>query len=470
MRVEFSKAIEPNREPVSQRSILIVEDEALFARAVAKSLKIAGYDSIIATSLAAAREKLTSGALNLILLDLRLPDGGGLELLAELRATANDLPVIVVTAFGEVSDAVRAMKLGASDYLKKPVDLNELLIVVGKVMQTQELRSQLDYSRERGRVEPPVLLGESSAIVQLRSQIKHLATLGNGGAAPQPTVLILGETGTGKDVAARLLHASSPRAAAPFVHVDCAALPRELIESELFGHEKGAYTSAHGARTGLIEAAENGTLYLDEIGELPLDLQAKLLNVIERRKTRRLGSVREHHVHARFIASTNRDLPRMSAAGSFRPDLYYRLNVIAMTMPPLHGRGADILLLAQHYAAQVCRRYGLPQAEFEAEALRAMETYLWPGNVRELRHLVERAVLLSHGNPITQHDLALENEPQSPRHSFPIGGMTLDSAERMLIEQALKACDGNVSEAARQLGVSRMTLRYRISRHGLTES
>jgi two-component system response regulator AtoC len=470
MKVEFSKAIEQNRESTSEKRILIIEDEALFARAVAKSLKNAGHDCIVATSLAGGREKIASATPHLVLLDLRLPDGSGLELLAELRAAANDLPVIVVTAFGEVADAVRAMKLGAADYLKKPVDLHELLIAVGKVMQTQQLRSQLDYSRERDRIEPPLLLGESSAIVQVRSQIKHLAALGNGGNAPQPTVLILGETGTGKDVAARLLHASGPRASSPFVHVDCAALPRELIESELFGHEKGAYTSAHGARTGLIEAAENGTLYLDEIGELPLELQAKLLNVIERRKTRRLGSVREHPVNARFVASTHRDLPKLIAAGNFRPDLYYRLNVVAITMPPLRERSTDILMLARHYAAQVCRRYGLPQAEFEAEALHALQRYGWPGNVRELKHLVERAVLLCRGQPITRHELALDDEAQAPRDALAIDGMTLDAAERMLIEQALKSCGNNVSEAARRLGVSRMTLRYRIGKHGLTES
>ncbi|MGH8717677.1 MAG: sigma-54-dependent transcriptional regulator, partial [Burkholderiales bacterium] len=394
------------------------------------------------------------------------PDGSGLELLAELRASANDVPVIVVTAFGEIADAVRAMKLGAADYLKKPVDLNELLIAVGKVMQTQELRSQLDYSRERGRIEPPLLLGESSAIVEIRNQIKHLATLSNGGNAPQPTVLILGETGTGKDVAARLLHASGPRASAPFVHVDCAALPRELIESELFGHEKGAYTSAHGARTGLIEAAENGTLYLDEIGELPLDLQAKLLNVIERRKTRRLGSVREHPVNARFVASTNRDLPKLTAVGSFRPDLYYRLNVVAITMPPLRQGSADVSMLARYYAAQVCRRYGLPEAEFEGEALDAMKRYFWPGNVRELKHLVERAVLLCHDKPIEANDLALSPLPAATGNHLALAGMTLESAERALIEHALKSCANNVSQAARRLGVSRMTLRYRMGKYG----
>ncbi|MGH8770457.1 MAG: sigma 54-interacting transcriptional regulator, partial [Burkholderiales bacterium] len=210
-------------------------------------------------------------------------------------------------------------------------------------------------------------------------------------------------------------------------------------------------------------------VYLDEIGELPLDLQAKLLNVIERRKTRRLGSVREHSVNARFIASTNRDLPRLTAEGSFRPDLYYRLNVVAITMPPLHQRSEDVSMLARYYTAQVCRRYGLPQVEFDLEALTAMKRYSWPGNVRELKHLVERAVLLCRGQRITQRDLALNDEAQPSRDAAPFDGMTLDSAERLLIEQALKLCGNNVSEAARRLGVSRMTLRYRIAKHGLGE-
>jgi DNA-binding NtrC family response regulator len=377
--------------------------------------------------------------------------------------------VIVLTAYGEISDAVHAMKLGAADYLKKPVDLDELLLAVDKVLQTSRLRYQLDYSRERDShaVEGAQLLGDSPAMQRVREQIRLLAELAGEGAEPPPTVLILGETGSGKDVAARLLHLLSPRSARPFVQVDCASLPRDLIEAELFGHEKGAFTSAHGARAGLIEAAEDGTLFLDEIGELPLELQAKLLNVIERRKTRRIGSVVERPFAARIIAGTNRQLPEMIAQGQFRADLYYRLNVVTLNMPSLRERGEDVVLLARHFAVQMSRRYGLPDPSFSDDALNALRAYPWPGNVRELKHLVERAVLLSRGGAINVPDLGLSQAPAPPTGDQPLQGLTLEAAERLLIERALLDTSGNVSEAARRLGVSRMTLRYRMEKYAL---
>ncbi|HMJ49828.1 MAG TPA: sigma-54 dependent transcriptional regulator, partial [Burkholderiales bacterium] len=307
----------PAKEFQGAPRVLIIEDESLFGRAVKKRLEKAGHECVVAATLAEGRELARNSAPELVLLDLRLPDGNGLDLLTELRAAGESRqpPVIVLTAYGEISDAVHAMKLGAADYLKKPVDLDELLLAVDKVLQTSRLRHQLDYSRERDShaVEGTQLLGDSPAMQRVREQILRLAELAGEGTEPPPTVLILGETGSGKDVAARRLHLLSPRKARPFVQVDCASLPRDLIEAELFGHEKGAFTSAHGARSGLIEAAEDGTLFLDEIGELPLDLQAKLLNVIERRKTRRIGSVVERPFAARIIAGTNRQLPQMIA-------------------------------------------------------------------------------------------------------------------------------------------------------------
>jgi two-component system response regulator AtoC len=253
------------------------------------------------------------------------------------------------------------------------------------------------------------------------------------------------------------------------VQIDCASLPRELIEAELFGHEKGAYTGAQGARAGLLEAAEGGTAFLDEIGELPLDMQAKLLNVIERRVVRRVGSVRERPIAARFVAGTNRDLPAMIAAGQFRADLYYRLNVVTLTMPPLRERGNDVTLLARHFAAQTARRYALDEPGFDPVALSALQRYHWPGNVRELKHLIERAVLLCQGRDIGAADLGLPSAATAGADAaaVPFASMTLDEAERWLIERTLDRVRGNVSEAARRLGVSRMTLRYRIEKHGL---
>jgi DNA-binding NtrC family response regulator len=311
-----------------------------------------------------------------------------------------------------------------------------------------------------------VLIGVSEAAQTLRAQIARIAALGHEGAAP--TVLILGETGTGKDLAARLLHHASPRAAQPFVHVDCAALPRDLIEAELFGHVKGAFTSAVAERTGLIEAAENGVVFLDEIGELPLDLQAKLLAVLERRNLRRVGSSQERRVNAWFVAATNRDVEKMVAEGGLRPDFYYRLNVLGLRLPPLRERREDVPVIAEHCAGQLARRYGLPGYALDASAQQALAAYEWPGNVRELRHVMERALLLAGGGIISAAMLMLSPASNQPLVSAPdLYGMTLEAAERLLIAQALQRTGNNVSEAARQLGITRMAMRYRMKQHGL---
>ncbi len=449
--------------------VLLVEDEALFARAVIKRLDQAGYECERAETLASGRAASLQFAPDLLLLDMRLPDGSGMDLLAEM--SARGVPVIVMTAYGEVSDAVNAMKQGAIDYLKKPVDLDELLLVVERAERSVNLRSQLDYSRQRDShaSEGVEFLGESDVMRAVRIQVERIARLLPVVEGAAPTVLISGETGTGKDVAARLLHQHSLSREQPFVHVDCASLPAELIESELFGHEKGAFTSAQGSRCGLIEAAENGTLFLDEIGELPLTLQAKLLNVLERRMVRRLGSTRERPVAARFVAATSRDLQQMVAEGRFRSDLYYRLNVLGIAMPPLRSRGEDVLLLARHFVAQTERRYGLPRQNFTNDALQAMRDYSWPGNVRELKHQVARAAMLSHDGRIAPADLALPVAAVTPAAALetPVGSMLLDAAEKALIENALQQSHGNVSQAARLLGVTRMTIRYRMEKHGL---
>lgn len=449
--------------------VLLVEDEELFARAVAKRLQQSGYTCERAMSLTEARSVFNRFMPDLVLLDMRLPDGNGLDLLAEW--VGRGVAIIIMTAYGEVSDAVSAIKQGAVDYLKKPIDLDELLLVVEKAERAANLKSQLDYSRQRDShaAESIDFLGESPVMHAVRRQIERIAQLLPVAEAVAPTVLIIGETGTGKDVAARLLHHLCAHGDRPFVHVDCASLPSELIESELFGHEKGAFTSAQGSRCGLIEAAEDGTLFLDELGELPLPLQAKLLNVLERRVVRRLGSTKERPVAARFVAATNRDLQKLVSEGRFRADLYYRLNVLNVEMPPLRDRGDDVLLLARFFAAQTERRYGLPRSSFTEEAISALRDYHWPGNVRELRHQVSRAVMLSADGMVTAEALALPaaSSPDNPSPSMMSASVTLDQAEKTLIENALKQTSGNVSEAARLLGITRMTIRYRMEKHGL---
>lgn len=451
--------------------VLIVDDEELLAKSIAKRLTRDGHECFIAKSLMSARNLPEGFAPELVLLDLRLPDGSGLELLNDGNRAWRGSPVIVMSAFGELGDAVDAMKQGAADYLKKPLDLDELMMVIDKVMAKQDLQHRLVYSRSREHhtLEDVDFIGRSAAMLRVREQLARLARLATSSQSPAPTALILGETGTGKDLAARLLHLWGPSRERPFVQVDCASLPRELIEAELFGNEKGAYTNAHTARAGLIEAAENGTLFLDEIGELPSELQAKLLHVIERRQVRRLGATVERPVFARFVAGTNRDLPKIVAEGGFRSDLYFRLNVVSVTLPPLRDREEDFLLLAEHYAAQTARRYALPKPSFSDQAIKAMRTYSWPGNVRELKHLVERAVLLSDGRRIDFPDLNLLVAQRQGPDAAALRGLTWGEAERLLLEQALRETNRNVSEAARRLGISRMAMRYRMQRYQLTE-
>ncbi len=454
--------------PLLKKTVLIVEDETVFASAVRKKLTYSGYQSDVAGNLALAREKIKHSPPDLILLDMRLPDGSGLDLLSEMSSEHDGAcPVLVMSAYGEIEDAVSAMKSGAADYLKKPVDLDELMMMVERTLERDALSQKLTYSskREQHAHEEVAFLGKSDAIDAIRGQVERLENLTLNSESIPPTVLILGETGTGKDVVARLLHAGSARSQRPFVHVDCASLPGDLIEAELFGHEKGAFTSAHVERTGLIEAAEDGVLFMDEIGELPMGLQSKLLAVLERRTLRKVGATRERAVAAWIVAATNRNIEELVRQGEFRSDLYYRLNVLSISISPLRERGDDVMLLARHFVAQSAKRYGINSIGISREAEQAMRSYHWPGNVRELKHVIERAVLLNGEGELSAGALALRgNRPASTTLDE---GLTLDGAELILIKRALEKSNGNVSKAARELGITRMALRYRIKKHRL---
>lgn len=456
--------------------VLLIEDESLFAKSVLRRLEREGYRVTVRDTVETGRESLLSDPPDILLLDVRLSDGNGLDLLREIRGRETDeaLPVIVVTAYGELEDAVSAMKLGATDYLKKPVDLDELILVLSKVIQTHQMSRQLDYFqvREIHGNEPAKMIGRSQAMQRLRQQMEHIAGLVDKSRHDHPVILISGETGTGKDVMARFYHELGKWRNRPYVHVDCAALPSELIEAELFGYERGAFTNAYQTKPGLIEVAEDGTLFLDEVGELPLELQAKLLNVLERRQVRRLGSIREHTVNAHVVAATNRDLNRMVAEGRFRSDLYFRLNVLTIHVPPLRDRVEDITPLAQHFVETVSRRYGLQPPSFSDDALELMQAYHWPGNVRELQHVVERAVMLSNQGVIMPEQLMLQPPPLSTAPERDNGlselsGMTLEQVEKVLLDKALQRTGGNVSRAARELGLTRMAMRYRMEKYGL---
>ncbi|MGF1645268.1 MAG: sigma-54-dependent transcriptional regulator [Thiotrichales bacterium] len=453
-------------------NILLIEDELVFAKAVCRRLEAAGYRCTHVATLAGAWQRLRLETPDLILLDMRLPDGGGLEFLQRLREDENRaVAVVVMTAYGEIEDAVAAMKLGALDYLKKPLDLNELLLVIERAARQSAANRRLEYSRQReARAGAAVeMLGESPSLRAARERLEQVAMLADRAGDP-PTVLLLGETGIGKDLAARLLHHHSRRRERPFVHVDCATLPRELIEAELFGHERGAYTGAQTQRVGLVEAAEDGVLFLDEICELPLELQTKLLALLERRVYRRLGGTLEQRTTAWIVAATNRPVDQMVASGSLRADLYYRLRVLTLRLPALRERRDDIALLARHFLERTARRFGLATPRLTPECIAALQRYDWPGNVRELVHVIERAVLLG-GDTLSVVDLGLGDTTfaPTPANAEPpdSAASTLDAAEAALIRRALERHSGNVSAAARELGITRMTLRYRIEKHAI---
>lgn len=460
-------------------NVLLVEDETLFAKSVLRRLEKEGYQGFIVSTIAEAHRSLKTVLPDLLLLDIRLPDGSGLDLLASFSTAENAslklLPVIVMTAYGELDDAVSAMKLGATDYLKKPVDLDDLILTISKVLATQQLKQQLTYShlRDRQALDTVEMIGVSQAAQDVRHHLARIAQLVAKSTDSHPVMLIRGETGTGKDVAARLYHQLGDWHMKPFVHVDCASLPSELIEAELFGYERGAFTNAHQAKVGLIEVAESGTLFLDEVGELPLALQAKLLNVIERRVVRRLGATREYPVLAHFVAATNRNLADMVAEGLFRSDLYFRLNVLELELPPLRQRNQDIPLLATHFIEKIARRYGLKTPELLDDALQALLFYSWPGNIRELQHVLERAVMLCRNDQIKVDGLILKenstllSEKLTSSVSNQLEHMTLDEVEKHLIEQALERTASNVSRAARELGLTRMAMRYRMDKYKL---
>ena len=411
--------------------ILIVEDEEVFARALRKHLEKKKFRCTVCDHIAGVEAAMTREWPQLILCDIRLPDGSGLDLLEKLAAAATPSPpVIVMSAYGDMDDVILALRAGAGDYLKKPFPLEELDLRIGKVLQHKQLQRSLDYSRARARKPQkagkdggtvPGMIGNSMALQQLQEQLQQIAGIACKSEIP-PTVLLTGETGTGKNLAARVLHAMSARANKPFVQIDCASLPADIIEAELFGHTKGAFTDAHASRTGLIEAAEDGVVFMDEIGELPLPLQAKLLAVLDRRMLRRVGTSNEIPVNAWFIAASNRDLQAMTtgANNTFRPDLYYRLNVLSVKLPPLRERTEDIELLARHFAGAACQRYGL-KAEITEDATAAIKTWHWPGNIRELVHSIERAVLLGHGT-VSADNLPAVTKPETAGNSKKSGG------------------------------------------------
>jgi two-component system, NtrC family, response regulator AtoC len=446
--------------------VLVLEDDELLRRIVVERLSREGYEVVGVGTLAAARELIARRPPDMALLDVMLPDGRGPELLAEL-VRETEAACVMMTAHATVADAVAALQLGARDYLEKPFSLDRLTASVAAALEVGALRREVRELRRQSVGASAGIIGSSPAMRRLLDLVERLAP------ADTTTVLIQGETGTGKGVIAQAIHRLSPRAGGPFITVTCSALAETLMESELFGHEKGAFTDARTMKRGLVEVAERGTLFLDEIGELGLRVQGKLLQFIEERTFRRLGSTRDMRVDARIVAATNRDLEVEVREGRFREDLYYRLRVVPLLLPPLRDRPQDIAPLVKLFIDRFNREFSKRVRGAEPEALALLERYPWPGNVRELRNVVERSVLLSDDALLQVGDLPPEVGQPRPAEKAPMvelgpDGLDMDTLERTLLERALQRAGGNRTAAGELLGMSRHQIRNRLKKYGLT--
>ena len=443
--------------------IVIVEDEDKLRRVLELQLESAGFEVEQAGSAETALPMIDRA--DLVLTDLRLPGMDGLELLSLIRRQNSRTPVVVMTAFGTIENAVEAMKIGASDFLLKPFSLDHLTTVVEKALEVRALRDENLKLREQlgWRYEFDNIVGHSAVMQEIFADIMRVAP-------SRATVLLAGESGVGKDLIARAIHYHSPRRDRPFVKINCSAIPENLMESELFGFEKGAFTGAMVAKPGKFEQADTGTVFLDEIGDVPAVTQVKLLRVLQERELERLGSNKTRHIDVRVLAATNQDLRAALEQGTFREDLYYRLNVVPMNIPALRERKEDIPALAQHFVQKLARDSGSRVESITDAAIEKLLGYHWPGNVRELENVIERSLVLCTGTKLDAGDIRMDLAPRSRTPvatGFLPDGMTLDDYEQSLIREALRRADGNKSQAARLLGLTRNTLRYRLTQMGL---
>jgi DNA-binding NtrC family response regulator len=458
--------VTPER-PLESR-LLVVEDEPDQRRLLAELLAAEGYAVAAAGSVVAAVAELERSPVDLVVADWKLPDGDGGEILATVRQRFPETAFVVVTAYGTIARAVEAIRAGADDYLAKPFERQALLLAVGRTLERRRLsdenRRLAEEIGERDRLVD--LIGRAPSMQTLYTRVEKLA-------ATRATVLLTGESGTGKELAARALHRLSERRDRGFVAVNCAAVPEGLLESEFFGVERGAFTGADRTRPGKFELASGGTLFLDEIGELPLTLQPKLLRALQESRITRVGGARELPVDVRLIAASNRDLGAEVAAGRFRQDLYYRLHVVPLELPPLRARREDVPLLAEHFAARAARRHGVARSALPPAVMRRLIEYAWPGNVRELANVVERLVLLAEGGRVREEDLPEEVRGEGPARGaggglrLPAGGLAWDALERDLLAQALELAAGNRARAARLLELPYKAFLYRLDKHGL---
>jgi DNA-binding NtrC family response regulator len=459
--------------------LLLVEDKNELRAMLRKALERAGYAVEEAPDGAAAIQKIRARRYLLVITDLKLPGASGLEVLRATKSADATIPVLVLTAFGSVEEAVTAMKDGAFDFLQKPVDLDHLKLLVQRAAQQQELLRENLLLREEysARYGFPRIVGEHASIREVSQQIQRVA-------GTDSTVLLLGESGTGKELFARAVHHLSPRRQQPFVALNCAAIPEGLVENELFGHEKGAFTGAGARKVGKMDLAHRGTLFLDEIGELPLAIQAKLLRVLEERQFERVGGTQSIEVDVRIVVATNRNLRNLIEEKLFREDLYFRIAAVPLTIPPLRERGTDVLLLAQTFLEKFSREFAKPGLKLSTEASERLSSYRWPGNVRELQNTLERAVILADGLIIPADGLQLP-AARPDVESLPAGmlpetfswegsleeitGRAVTHIERVVLESALRECKWNKTRAAVKLGVSPKTLLAKMRSAGLEE-
>ena len=447
-----------------KKRILVVEDEEKLRRVVELQLVSAGFDVDKAPT-AEEGLKLAERA-DLVLTDLKLPNMSGLDMLGAIRQQNGQVPVIMMTAFGSVETAVEAMKAGATDFLLKPFSLDHLMQVVNKALEVRALRDENRQLKEElgRRYQYDNIVGRSPVMQEIFGTIERVAPT-------RATVLLCGESGVGKDLIARAIHFHSPRRDKALVKINCTAIPENLMESELFGYEKGAFTGANTSKPGKFEQADSGTVFLDEIGDVPAAIQVKLLRVLQEREFERLGSNQTRHIDVRVVAATNQDLRAALEQGTFREDLYYRLNVVPMNIPPLRERNQDIPFLARHFVQKLSPEMGGRVEAITDGAIEKLMAYHWPGNVRELENVIERSLVMCAGTQLDAADIKLEAAAPRPRsqtdsHFLP-EGLTLDQYEQEIIREALKRADGNKSQAARMLGLTRNALRYRLSQMGM---
>ena len=439
--------------------ILVVDDEPKMTSLICGALEDEGHDVTTTTRPTEALGLLERHAFDIVITDLSMPEVSGMEIL-DKALEKDGTEVVIMTAYGSVDTAVSAMKKGAADYLTKPFPLDELSILVGKLVEKQKLRSLTDHYAEVLREENATqFIGSSKASDEVRRLIEKVA-------GTDATVLLTGKSGTGKELAARMLHELSPRRKAPFIAINCAAITETLLESELFGHEKGAFTGAVGRKRGRFELAEKGTIFLDEIGEMSVGMQSKLLRVLEERRIVRVGGVDSIAIDVRVVAATNRNLKEAVKQGSFREDLYFRLNVFPIEMPPLAERGDDVIELAEYFLAR--QKFAFPRLDEPVREI--LRRYDWPGNIRELRNVLERAVILSGGEPLSVEDFSLEIDDApivDTEHDSVSAGAGLAATEKEMILAAIEKSGGNKTEAARMLRISRRRLYSRMKVHGI---